>query len=150
MTECLPLGSVFLGFHIQREHRGDGRYVIPTITSKRCLGSVVRKVKQATSASTTCLRMVDVLANSVLRGWAAYFRYGASKKAFSYLGYSVFGGCSPGSAISTHRSVGRSCGAATTGRTASATTWALRSRTGCHRKGKPAGTFISYLRARPG
>lgn len=25
--------------------------------------------------------------NPVLRGWAAYFRYGASKKTFSYLGW---------------------------------------------------------------
>ena len=29
------------------------------------------------------LRMV----NPILRGWAAYFRYGVSKKTFAYLGY---------------------------------------------------------------
>jgi RNA-directed DNA polymerase len=82
-------GFVFLGFHIQGKHRGDDRHVVLTIPSKVALAAVMKKVKQATSSSTTSLRMVDVLAklNPVLRGWAAYFRYGASKKTFSYLGY---------------------------------------------------------------
>ncbi|MGD0040982.1 MAG: group II intron maturase-specific domain-containing protein, partial [Isosphaeraceae bacterium] len=73
-------GFVFLGFHIQGKHRGDDRHVVLTIPSKVALAAVMKKVKQATSSSTTSLRMVDVLAklNPVLRGWAAYFRYGAS------------------------------------------------------------------------
>jgi RNA-directed DNA polymerase len=82
-------GFVFLGFHIQRKTRGGGRHVILTIPSKASLAAVMHKIKQATSASKTSLRLVDVLAkiNPILRGWAAYFRYGASKKTFSYLGY---------------------------------------------------------------
>jgi len=28
--------------------------------------------------------------NPVLHGWAAYFRYGASKRIFSYLGWSAW------------------------------------------------------------
>jgi len=82
-------GFVFLGFHIQGKRRGDGRHVILTIPSKVALKAVMHKIKQATSASMTSLRLVDVLAkiNPILRGWAAYFRYGASKKTFSYLGY---------------------------------------------------------------
>jgi len=49
----------------------------------------MRKIKQATGRGTTSLRLVDVLRkiNPILRGWAAYFRYGASKRTFSYLGY---------------------------------------------------------------
>ncbi|MEU7184096.1 MULTISPECIES: group II intron maturase-specific domain-containing protein [Streptomyces] len=39
--------------------------------------------------STTSLSLEEVLrtVNPVLRGWAAYFRYGASKRTFSYLGW---------------------------------------------------------------
>ncbi len=82
-------GFVFLGFHIQRKRRGNGRHVVLTIPSKVALAAVMHKIKQATGNTKTSLRMVDVLAkiNPILRGWAAYFRYGASKRTFSYLGY---------------------------------------------------------------
>lgn len=82
-------GFVFLGFHIQRKRRGDGRQVVLTIPAKTALAGVMRKIKQATSANKTSLRLVDVLrkVNPILRGWAAYFRYGVSKTTFSYLGY---------------------------------------------------------------
>lgn len=82
-------GFVFLGFHIQRKRRGDGRRVVLTIPSKQALAGVMRKIKQATGPATTSLRLGQLLRkiNPILRGWAAYFRYGASKKTFSYLGY---------------------------------------------------------------
>ncbi len=82
-------GFVFLGFCIQRRRRGDGRRVVRTFPSKQNLAGVMRKIKQATGPATTLLRMEQVLRkiNPILRGWAAYFRYGASKKTFSYLGY---------------------------------------------------------------
>ena len=82
-------GFVFLGFRIQRRRTGDGRQVVLTIASKEALARVMRKVKQVTGAQTTSLRLSQVLRkiNPILRGWAAYFRYGASKKTFSYLGY---------------------------------------------------------------
>jgi RNA-directed DNA polymerase len=82
-------GFDFLGFHIQRKRRADGRLVVLTYPSKAALAAVMHKIKQATSRSMTSLRLVDVLrkVNPILRGWAAYFRYGASKKTFSYLGY---------------------------------------------------------------
>ncbi|MFF2620143.1 group II intron maturase-specific domain-containing protein [Kitasatospora sp. NPDC058046] len=82
-------GFVFLGFRIQRWQRGDGRRVVLTIPSKDALARVMHKIKEATRASTTSLRIGQVLRmiNPVLRGWAAYFRYGASKKTFSYLGW---------------------------------------------------------------
>lgn len=82
-------GFVFLGFRIQRWRRGDGRRVVLTIPSKDALARVMHKIKEATEAGTVSLRLVDVLRkiNPVLRGWAAYFRYGASKKTFAYLGW---------------------------------------------------------------
>jgi RNA-directed DNA polymerase len=81
-------GFVFLGFRIQRRRRGDGRRVVLTIPSKQALAGVMRKIKQATKTGTS-LRLEQVLRkiNPILRGWAAYFRYGASKQTFSYLGY---------------------------------------------------------------
>jgi RNA-directed DNA polymerase len=82
-------GFDFLGFHIQRKRSDDGRLVVLTYPSKAALAAVMHKIKQATSRRMTSLRLVDVLrkVNPILRGWAAYFRYGASKKTFSYLGY---------------------------------------------------------------
>lgn len=82
-------GFVFLGFHIQRRPFGDGRRVVLTIPSKLALASVMHKIKKLTGRNTTSLSLEGVLrtVNPVLRGWAAYFRYGASKRTFSYLGW---------------------------------------------------------------
>jgi RNA-directed DNA polymerase len=82
-------GLDFLGFHIQRKRRGDGRLVVLTYPSKQALESVKHKIKQATSRQTSSHQLVSVLrvVNPILRGWAAYFRYGASKRTFNYLGY---------------------------------------------------------------
>ncbi|MFL4909516.1 group II intron maturase-specific domain-containing protein [Streptomyces sp. MMS24-I2-30] len=82
-------GFVFLGFRIQRRRRGDGRRVVLTIPSKDALARVMHKIKEATGAGAVSLRLLDVLRkiNPILRGWAAYFRYGASKRTFAYLGW---------------------------------------------------------------
>jgi RNA-directed DNA polymerase len=82
-------GFVFLGFRIQRWPNRNGRRMVRTIASKDALAKVMHKIKDATRAPKTSLRLSQVLRkiNPVLRGWAAYFRYGASKKTFSYLGY---------------------------------------------------------------
>ena len=82
-------GFTFLGFRIQRKRRGDGRLVVLTYPSKDALAAVCEKIKKATGRGTTSLRLADVLrvVNPILRGWAAYFRYGVSKRTFSYLGY---------------------------------------------------------------
>jgi RNA-directed DNA polymerase len=82
-------GFDFLGFHIQRKPRGDGRFVVLTYPSKQALAAVMGKIRQATGRGTTSLRLAEVLrmVNPILRGWAAYFRYGVSKKTFAYLGY---------------------------------------------------------------
>lgn len=80
-------GFDFLGFRIQRKCRGDGRRVALTYPSKDALAAVMQKIKTATGRGTTSLRLADVLrvVNPILRGWAAYFRYGVSKRTFSYL-----------------------------------------------------------------
>lgn len=80
-------GFDFLGFHIQRKSRGDGRRIVLTYPSKVALATVMHKIRRATGRGTTSLRLADVLrvVNPILRGWAAYFRYGVSKRTFSYL-----------------------------------------------------------------
>lgn len=82
-------GFVFLGFHIQAKTRGDGRRVVLTIPSRQNLAAVMHKIKTLTGRGMTSLSLAEVLraVNPVLRGWAAYFRYGVSKKTFSYLGW---------------------------------------------------------------
>lgn len=80
-------GFDFLGFHIQRKLRSDGSHLVLTYPSKAALVTVMHKIRKATGRGTTSLRLVDVLGtvNPILRGWAGYFRYGVSKRTFSYL-----------------------------------------------------------------
>ena len=82
-------GFDFLGFRIQRKTGAGRRSMVLTFPSKAALAAVMRKVKEATSRGTTSLRLADVLrvVNPILRGWAAYFRYGVSKRTFAYLGW---------------------------------------------------------------
>jgi len=79
--------SAPLGFRIQRKRGGDGRRVVLTYPSKQALAAVMHKIRKSTGRGTTSLRLADVLrvVNPILRGWAAYFRYGVSKRTFSYL-----------------------------------------------------------------
>ena len=85
----IDTGFDFLGFHIQRKAGRGGRIVVVTYPSKVALAAVTEKIKRATSRGTTSLRLADVLRvlNPILRGWAAYFKYSASKTTFAYLGY---------------------------------------------------------------
>jgi len=82
-------GFDFLGFRIQRKTGSGGRSAVLTFPSKNALAAVMHKVKEATARGTTSLRLADVLrvVNPILRGWAAYFKYGVSKKTFAYLGW---------------------------------------------------------------
>jgi RNA-directed DNA polymerase len=82
-------GFDFLGFHIQRKTGRSGRPMVLTFPTKAALAAVMRKIKKATARGTTSLRLVDVLrvVNPILRGWAAYFKYGVSKRTFAYLGW---------------------------------------------------------------
>jgi RNA-directed DNA polymerase len=85
----IDAGFDFLGFHIQRKPGRGSRIVVTTFPSKRALAAVMQKIKRATGRGTTSLRLADVLRviNPILRGWAAYFKYSASKTTFAYLGY---------------------------------------------------------------
>lgn len=82
-------GLDFLGFRIQRKAVSEGRSVVYTFPSKAALAAVMHKIKEATRRGSTSFRLAEVLrvVNPILRGWAAYFRYGASKKTFAYLGW---------------------------------------------------------------
>jgi RNA-directed DNA polymerase len=53
------------------------------------MAAVTHKIKKLTGRGSTSRSLAQVLrmVNPILRGWAAYFRYGASKKTFSYLGW---------------------------------------------------------------
>ncbi len=81
-------GFVFLGMRIIRKPKGHKHHVY-TYASPEALASVRRKVKALTGRSTMNLELSVLLRrlNPVLRGWAAYFRYAASKRTFSYLGH---------------------------------------------------------------
>lgn len=81
-------GFVFLGQRFIRRPKGHKRYVY-TLVSDDALASIKRKVKALTGRSTRNMDLGALLMklNSVLRGWAAYFRYAAAKRTFSYLGY---------------------------------------------------------------
>jgi RNA-directed DNA polymerase len=63
--------------------------VVLTVPAKQALAAVMHKIKTLTARGTTSLSLAEVLrtVTPVLRGWAAYFRSGASKKTFSYLGW---------------------------------------------------------------
>lgn len=82
-------GFDFLGFRIHRKTGAGGRSAVLTYPSKAALAAVMHKIKEATKRGTTSLRLADVLrtVNQILRGWAAYFRYGVSKRTFAYLGW---------------------------------------------------------------
>jgi len=80
-------GFDFLGFHIRRhKKRGTAKRHVYTYPSRAALMAVKGKVRALTEGSThqplaTLLRRL----NPVLRGWANYFRHGASSKTFAYL-----------------------------------------------------------------
>ena len=80
-------GFDFLGFRIQRRlQRGSDKRRVYTYPSKRSLASVVDKVRALTRRSRH-RALADLLrqVNPVLRGWCNYFRYGVSKRTFSYV-----------------------------------------------------------------
>jgi RNA-directed DNA polymerase len=78
-------GFDFLGFHIQRHTQwGSNRRYVYTYPSQKALLSVRGKIKAITNQQVTDRDpMVVILElNRITRGWANYFRTGASKRAF--------------------------------------------------------------------
>jgi len=82
-------GFDFLGFRIKRDtQRGSSKRYIYTYPSRKAVAAIMRKVKEATkqAISGTLADLVKHL-NSVLQGWANYFRHAASSATFRYLGH---------------------------------------------------------------
>jgi RNA-directed DNA polymerase len=80
-------GFEFLGWRIQRhQQRGSQRRYVYTYPSRKALAGVKAKVRAITGQTTNQpLTVVLHRLNWVLRGWANYFRHGASAKTFAYL-----------------------------------------------------------------
>ncbi|MGH9090476.1 MAG: group II intron reverse transcriptase/maturase [Acidimicrobiales bacterium] len=80
-------GFDFLGWRIQRQRRrGSDKRFVYTWPSHKALASVKAKVRALTRGGTN--QPLSVLLrrlNPVLRGWANYFRHGASSATFDYL-----------------------------------------------------------------
>jgi RNA-directed DNA polymerase len=87
-TVHIDEGFDFLGFCIRRDRRrGSDLRFIYTYPSKRSVERMKRKVKGISVQGTK--QSFDELLRQMaraLRGWAMYFRHGASKATFSYLG----------------------------------------------------------------
>ncbi|MGV9679099.1 group II intron reverse transcriptase/maturase [Nocardia sp. NPDC003482] len=85
-------GFDFLGHRIQRRSKpgtNHAKKVVYTYPSKKSLHSIVGKIRSLTSRSTTGMSLEDLLKrlNRVVRGWCTYFKYGCSKRTFSYLSH---------------------------------------------------------------
>jgi RNA-directed DNA polymerase len=80
-------GSTSWAFRIQRRRQpGTNQRQVYTYPSKNALAAIIGKVRTLTHR--TANRSLAVLLyrlNPVLRGWCAYFRYGASSDTFGYL-----------------------------------------------------------------
>ena len=87
---CLAKGQegfVFLGFenHMVESWKYQGRWYLQQWPSPRAMASIKAKVRERTTRSFVSrdLRYVVEDLNPVLRGWANYFRRGASSRKFS-------------------------------------------------------------------
>jgi RNA-directed DNA polymerase len=79
-------GFDFLGFHIRRmRKRGTTKSFIYTKPSKKAIASIKGRVRTMTYRSNLHMPPADLLRflGRMLRGWANYFRHGASKATFS-------------------------------------------------------------------
>jgi RNA-directed DNA polymerase len=86
-------GFDFLGWRIQRRawRSRTGKTAVYTYPSKKSLASIKGKVRQLTRRARH-RTLADLLRrlNPVLRGWCTYFRYGVSKRTFSYIDHFAF------------------------------------------------------------
>jgi RNA-directed DNA polymerase len=79
-------GFYFLGFRIRRmRKRGTTKSFVYTKPSKKAIASIKGKVRTMTYRSNLHMPPADLLRflGRMLRGWANYFRHGASKATFS-------------------------------------------------------------------
>jgi RNA-directed DNA polymerase len=81
-------GFDFLGFRVQRHRqKGSNRWLIYSYPSKKSLATIRRKVSAATARQTTSMPTAKLFIHlrQITRGWAMYFRHGASSRAFGLL-----------------------------------------------------------------
>lgn len=80
-------GFDFLGWRIQRHRkRGTQRHYVYVYPSKKSLERVKARTRELTVGNTNAsLAGLLYRLNPVLRGWTNYFRFGVSKRTFSYL-----------------------------------------------------------------
>lgn len=84
-TAHIDEGFDFLGHHIQRHRQwGSHRQFVYSYPSKKSVGNVRRKTKALTAKQNTSqdARVLFIRLGQITRGWALYFRHGASKTAF--------------------------------------------------------------------
>ena len=81
-------GLDFLGFRIQRKRkRGHSKHYVYTYPSRKAVMAIKAKVRALTNMSAfPTLSALLSRVNSTLRGWAAYFQHGVSKRTFSAIG----------------------------------------------------------------
>jgi RNA-directed DNA polymerase len=87
-------GFVFLGMQIRRmRKRGTQKYYVYTMPSRKAIQAIKDKVKTKTYRSTRHMALDELITslNQTLAGWANYFRYGVSKRAFSAVDYYAWG-----------------------------------------------------------
>ena len=79
-------GFDFLGFTIRRmRKRGTSKHYVYTVPSRKAIQAVKDKVAAKTYRSTQNQDLATLLqsVNTILAGWANYFRHGVSKAAFA-------------------------------------------------------------------
>ncbi|WP_207944386.1 group II intron reverse transcriptase/maturase [Actinomadura rubrisoli] len=83
----LDEGFDFLGFRIQRHRkRGTQKRHVYTYPSRASVQRIVAKIRALTHRTAQPnLRILLGRLNSLVGGWCNYFKYGVSKKVFSYL-----------------------------------------------------------------
>jgi len=81
-------GLDFLGFRIRRKRKqGAVKRYVYTYPSKAAVAAIKAKVRALTHRSAfPTLAALLTRVNSTLRGWAAYFQHGVSKRTFSAIG----------------------------------------------------------------
>jgi RNA-directed DNA polymerase len=85
-------GFDFLGFHIQwRPKRGTNKWYVYTFPSQRAIKTVKQKIHDLTRR-TSQANLEDTLIrlNQILKGWANYFRHGASYQTFNNIRHYVW------------------------------------------------------------
>jgi RNA-directed DNA polymerase len=85
-TAHIDEGFDFLGFHIQRRRkRGTSKRHVYTTPSKKSIQNIKAAVRRLTARSTTNMpvRALLMRLNSILQGWANYFRHAVAKRVFS-------------------------------------------------------------------